>query len=297
MAKAVISTTYSNTYLYFLPIVTFCWTRLGVDVICFMPSGKSTVEKSGGVLQGVYPDGNKKMYLINETIKKNNGNLSIHCFSAPEHKEATYAQCSRLYGACLDLPEDEVLCIGDVDMLPFQALKNCIDNSIVEFGDMINVLGVDLVPEGQTPMCYAWGSVKQWRKAYQYAYGEGYYDKDYFKTYQEHLDLLLGEIECENMRGNYWSKDQQELNSMLKKAVKAEHLRAREGTQFAKARVDRTDTNWRAYVNDELIDAHLWRDGFTEQNHANIMELMRMKFPDEDFTWLENYRTEYLKLI
>ncbi len=291
--KAVISSTYDDKYLYFLPIVCFCWQKLNVDVICFMPKFVH-YEKGQEAL-----DVAKRIKLVEDTVMNHCSSKSnmLAYFDAPEHKEATYSQCSRLYGACLDLPEDEVLCIGDVDMLPFQALKTCIDNSIVEFGDMINVLGVDLVPEGQTPMCYAWGSVKQWRKAYQYAYGEGYYDKDYFKTYQQHLDLLLGEIECENMRGNYWSKDQQELNSMLKKAVKVEHLRAREGTQFAKARVDRTDTNWRSYVNDELIDAHLWRDGFTEQNHANIMELMRMKFPDEDFTWLENYRTEYLKLI
>lgn len=283
--KAVISTTYSDTYLYFLPITVFCWNKLNVDVICFMPLDMSDGER------------NLKFGFIEGVMDKQGMKYQVELFDAPEHKEATYAQCSRLYGACLDLPEDEIICIGDVDMLPFQALKNCIDNSIVEFGDMINVLGIDLVPEGQTPMCYAWGSVKQWRKAYQYAYGKGYYDKDYFKTYQEHLDLLLGDIDCENMRGNYWCKDQQELNSMLKKAVKVEHLRAREGTQFAKARVDRTDTNWRSYVNDELIDAHLWRDGFTDANFANILELLTMKFPDEDFTWLENYNSEYKKLL
>jgi len=111
------------------------------------------------------------------------------------------------------------------------------------------------------------------------------------------LDLLLGGIETENFRGNYWSKDQEELFNIFNKTPHVEAPRARPNTQFANHRVDRDDTNWRAYVNDDLIDAHLWRDGFTEQNHANIMELMRMKFPNEDFTWLDAYRNEYLKLL
>jgi hypothetical protein len=122
--------------------------------------------------------------------------------------------------------------------------------------------------------------------------------EDRIKIYQQCLDELLGDIECENMRGNYWSKDQQELADKLLKSK--EYIltpRSNGQNQFAQNRVDRDDTNWRSYVNDDLIDAHLWRDGYTDQNHSNIMELMRMKFPNEDFTWFENYRTEYLKLL
>lgn len=284
--KAVISSTYDSKYLYFLPIVTFCWNRLGVDVICFMPEIKDFFKFESGILTEIDFDNDKRVKLINETMIHKGMKFSMPRFSAPEHKEATYAQCSRLYGACLDLPEDEVLIVGDIDMAVFNI--GWLNNPIITGSD-ITIFGADLVPEKQVPMCYISGNVKEWRNVFEL----------HNKTYQHCLDNLLGDIECENMRGNYWGKDQQTAFEMIDKNCSSAYYfdRARPNTQFADNRVDRDDTNWRAYVNDELIDAHLWRDGFTEQNHANIMELMRMKFPDEDFTWLENYRTEYLKLI
>jgi len=215
-------------------------------------------------------------------------------FNAPEHKEATYSQCSRLYGACLDLPLDEILITSDVDMAVFKLPPYIDDNTITIFGS-------DLVPKNQFPVCYATAKVKYWGEVM------GVFDTDYnpvqgdfisskIKTYQEKLDELLGGIECESFRGNYWGKDQEELyNKTWEDAALFD--RARPNTQFADHRVDRDDVNWRSYVNDELIDAHLWRDGYTDQNHANIMELMRMKFPDEDFTWLENYQKQYKELL
>jgi len=284
--KSVISTTYDDKYLYFLPIVTWLWNKLNVDVICFMPSGRSTIKKNGGVLQGVYPDGNQRMYLINETIKKNNNNLTIRCFNASEHKEATYSQCSRLYGACLDLPEDEVLVLSDIDMALFKNPVPMFGNSTDE---LFKIFGADLVPENQYPICYISAPVKKWRKAF---------NTDGF-TYQQCLDNLLGDIECENMRGNYWSKDQQTAHEVISSfnEIKVGLNRARLNTQFADHRVDRDDQNWRAYVNDDLIDAHLWRPGYTDENHANIMELIRMKFPNDDFQWLIDYTQKYKELL
>lgn len=282
MAKAIISTTYSDTYLYFLPITVFCWHKLNVDTICFMPYLNASEE-------------NRKIDLINDTFRILGIKPQYAGFASPKHKEATYAQCSRLYGACLDLPEDEVLVTGDIDMALFK---------IPEYvKGTFSVFGADLVPNGQVPICYLTATVKQWRGTFNLYYkvweGEEGQMIIGVKTYQQCLDELLGDIECENMRGNYWSKDQQEAHDKIfnNRFSHTEIKRARPNTQFADHRVDRDDINWRSYVNDELIDAHLWRDGYTDENHANIMELMKMKFPDEDFTWLDNYRNEYLKLL
>ena len=261
--KAVISTTYDDKYLYFLPLVTFLWNKLGVDVICFLPVERNDKDYA-------------KIKLAMEYC--NDYKLSVYQFSAPEHKEATYSQCSRLYGACLDLPEDEILVISDCDMAVFIKPINY-------EGSMI-IWGADLVPEGQFPMCYAHASVKYWRRLFNL---EG-------KTYQQCLDELLAEIECENMRGNYWGKDQQTL--WEKTNGKALLLnRAKEGTQFATKRVDRDDINWRSYVNDDLVDAHLWRDGFEENNFKNIMELLQMKYSNDNFDWLISYTEAYRNLL
>lgn len=287
--KAILSSTYDDKYLYFLPIVTWCWNRLGVDVICFMPDSKCIdVNMPDGEKKKIFAD--NKMNLIERTCK--DFNLSFFTFSAPEHKEATYAQCSRLFGACLDLAADEILIVSDCDMANFK---------IPPYGNGVTIFGSDLVPEGQFPMCYASGTVSEWRTAFNLSYGTLSNEPNALmqynvKPYQQCLDELLGEIDCEHMRGNYWGKDQQTLWEKTKD-VATLIPRARPNTQFADNRVDRDDINWRAYVNEELVDAHLWREGFKEGNFENIMELLKMKYPQEDFTWLETYNSEYNKLI
>jgi len=288
--KAIISTTYSDTYLYFLPITTFLWNKLGVDVICFMPSGNSKIERSGGFIQGVLPDGNKRMYLINETIKKNNGNLSIHFFKSPEHKEATYAQCSRLYGACLDLPEDEILITSDVDMGVFRN-PSSIRNAISGSTDMplMEIIGADLVPNNQYPICYLKAPVFIWKRTMQIN-GRGY---------QECLDDMLGYEEMENMRGNLWSRDQETIFNKVKEfeypSVKTN--RAKEGTQFATNRYDRDDSYILDRLNPDTIDYHMNRPGYEDKNFETILTILKYHYPLDDFTWLIEYNLAYKKIL
>lgn len=264
--KAVVSTTYDDKYLFFLPIITWCWNKLGVDVICFMPIWRTQ-------------DQIKNMVVTNALKGMK---CDIGYFDCPPHKEATYAQCSRLYAAALDLPEDEVIITSDVDMgifsLPYY-VKTCANKSV-----SFTVHGVDLVPTQQLPMCYIVAPSKLWREAF-----------DTSKGFQKCLDDLLGHIECESFRGNYWGADQEQAYLKIKDNVFGVH-RARRGTQFAMNRVDRDDINWRSYLGPDLIDAHLWRPGYTEENFANILELLQTQYPEDNFQWMIDYRNEYIKL-
>jgi hypothetical protein len=222
--------------------------------------------------------------LVFDTLHRHRLKSAQYFFYCPEHKEATYSQCSRLYAAALDLPENEVLITSDVDMALFKAPKN--------MGGFMSVFGHDLVPPNQVPICYISGAVDEWRKRF----------KIMGRTYQECLDDLLGNIEADHFRGNYWAKDQGEAyNKILGQSRPGEvtHLlsRARPGTQFAKNRVDRDDINWRSYCGPSLIDAHLWRPGHADANFANIMELLQAQYPDENFDWVRIYRNEYIKLL
>jgi len=197
--KAIISTTYDSKYLYFLPITTWLWSKLGVETICFMPYLNTS-------------DENKRIDLINDTFRGLGIKPQYAGFASPKHKEATYAQCSRLYGACLDLPEDEFLITGDVDMGMFKIPP------IKEGG--FSIVGADLVPNGQVPICYISATVKEWRKVFNLQYGalsmkDGAIATVETKTYQQCLDALLGDIECESFRGNYWGKDQEEAYSRI----------------------------------------------------------------------------------
>ncbi len=278
--KAIISSTYDDQYLFFLPITTWCWNKLNVDVICFMPSGYATIERERGFIKGVYPDGNKRSYLVNDTLVKNNLSCRIHYFNAPKHKQATYAQCSRLYGACLDLPDDEILISSDIDMTVFKLPP--IPSKEYDF----TVFGSDLTPAGQYPICYVSGMKWVW-KAYFYAY----------KTFQVCLDNLLGDIECENFRGNYWAKDQEHLFNSLSIA-KVEHFkRAREGTQFASLRYDRDDAYILDRLSPETIDFHMNRPGYEDGNFEIILKILQYHYPHDDLSWMKQYQEEYKRLL
>jgi hypothetical protein len=135
-------------------------------------------------------------------------------------------------------------------------------------------------------MCYASAEVKVWRDLMGI---KGF-------TYQECLDNLLGDIDSETMRGDYWSKDQEELYNKTWRCANMIN-RAIPGTQFAENRVDRDDINWRSYCGPDLIDAHLWRPGYEENNFKNIMELLKIQYPEDNFQWLIDYRNEYIKLL
>src|SRR5690348_10584117 len=282
--KAILSSTYDDKYLWNLPLVTWCWNKIGIDVICFIPSMK-------------FKEGQDKIDLINKAIDGQSLKCDKYSFVSPEHKEATYAQCSRLYAACLDLPEHEILITSDVDMIPFVNLKKNIDLCINERNGMMTIFGVDLVPKGQFPICYVWGNVENWRKSYKYTYGKGYYDDYKVKSYQEYLDDLLGGIEADHFRGNYWCKDQEEVQSLLRYTPKFEIPRSNGQNQFAKFRYDRDD----AYLLDRLsldtIDFHLPRPGYEEKNFNIIMQVLKFHFPNENFQWLIDYNQQYKKLL
>lgn len=265
--KAVISSTYDDKYFFFLPIVIWCWNKLGIDVICFVPEKRI----------------DEKVKLVTDTIINNcgNGNTLVN-FKSPLEKEATYAQCSRLYGSCLDLPKEEVLIAGDVDMLVFgEYLKQ-------KYADF-DIFGGDLVCEKQIPICYISASVENWRKAMQVNN----------RTYQECLDELVGIIECNDFRGNQWSLDQGTAYQMITSAPVSvsHHLRAIQGTQFASNRIDRENVYWEERLTPNIIDAHLWRPGYTDENFPKILKVLKYFYQNDDFNWLIEYTEAYKRLL
>lgn len=271
--KAIISTTFDDKYLWFLPIVTFCWNRLGVDVICFMP------------LRSLPFNNGEKLNLIQTTLDIIDAKCEFKVFDCPEHKEATYAQCSRLYGACLDLPEDELLIVSDCDMVVF----NKFWEDGISTGRDISILGSDLVPDGQVPMCYIYGDVKAWRNTIQH--------ND--RTYQQCLYDLLGNIEAEHYRGNFWSKDQEEAERLISMTYENVYYfhRAREGTQFADKRYDRDDSFILDRLSPDTIDFHMNRPGYEDKNFEIILTILKYHYPDDNFDWLISYTNAYKQLL
>src|ERR1700722_5433035 len=109
--KAIFSITNDDNYDFFYPIVVWTWNKLGLGTICFMP-GRDSVHLT-----------RSKVDLIDSVTS--NFIATGYPFNCPSYKEssrqkeATYAQCSRLFAGCLNIPDDEILITTDADMLVF----------------------------------------------------------------------------------------------------------------------------------------------------------------------------------
>lgn len=263
---AILSCTADDLYLFNLPFAIHSWKKIGVECMVFFPE--------------------KDLYKHNDKIDLVIANCPTASFwpvKCPKDKEATYMQCSRLYASALGhISLFEKLITSDADM--------CVFNrpfwGEYEHNTAINVIGVDLVPAEQVPMCYLSMPAETWHQVMRI-------EK---RTYQECLDDLLGGIEAEHFRGNYWGKDQETAYAMISKYDKGLQnnvTRAANGNQFATRRADRD--GWK--VTPDIIDAHLPRPGYTVKNFSLIGNLFGTMYPGDDNLWIIDYWNEYLKLI
>jgi hypothetical protein len=269
--KAIISSTYDDMYLFFLPLVAWSWRKIGVEVFCFIPGDLSEFSHYS------------KFATVLQALKEQCMQYDFSMINAPNIKEATYAQCSRLYASAIpELDENEVLITGDVDMAVFG------DYLLQANSGQIHVFGTDLVPPNQYPICYIAMPVKTWREVMWITSGV---------PVQQYLDELLGHLECDHFRGNYWGKDQETIYNQLERGCWpiVKHERAKAPHQFATRRADRD--SWPDIPLPDTIDAHLPRPGYTDQNWSKIFNLFKTMYPNEDLQWMEVYRNQYIKLL
>lgn len=283
MKTAIISSTCDDNYLFFIPIVTWAWNKIGVDVICFLPIPYVSQER-----WEKNPEASKKAVgkciFIERALNDFNLKCRIEFFSAPEHKEATYAQVSRLSVGCLDLPKtDDAIITSDADMLPLSTYLNQYPGDVVLFG-------ADLLEgEKMFPMCYCSMTYQTWQEVME---TKG-------KTHQQFLDEKLGAIEAEHFRGNYWCFDQELLYNQIGKSTKpvTKFNRAKYPERFATKRYDRDDAYLLDRLNPDTIDYHMPRPGYEQNNFNQIMTVLKYHFPYDDLNWISEYRNNYIELL
>ncbi len=270
--KAIISSTYDAKYLFFLPICVWAWNKIGIDVICFVPYSDYMGSEANNQIPA---------QIMRDSLAKYNLRCELFYFKAPDNKKSTYSQCARLYGACLDLPEDEVLITSDVDMSVFgEYLK--------QFDGNIQLFGADLLEgEKMYPMCYCSMTVKQWREVMRI---DG-------RNFQQCLDDLLGHIEADHFRGNFWCKDQETLFNDISTSILpiTKHNRAKLPERFATNRLDREDSYLLERDVTGVIDYHMNRNGY--DHIETILTIFEKIYPDENFNWIRTYTEEYKKLL
>jgi hypothetical protein len=270
---AVLSATEHDYYAMPLPFAVFSWWKIGVNCMIFIPSGD-----------------NPKLRIA----EKYCGTAVFNKFYAEEKRIPTYSQVSRLFGAANYFSDhDDIMITADSDMCVFSDYFEQLNNG------NIHIVGSDLTPQDQYPMCFAAMPIKTWRNVMGMwhsnvsdKYGTPVWK---LKTYQECVSALIDPIEGLNIRGEQWSYDQWYLKKMLDTSCKnvVLHPRSNGQNQFATKRADRDGWHFNPY---DIIDAHLPRPLTDEQNFNKVCELFKIKYPNDDLQWMVDYRNEYLKL-
>lgn len=285
MTVAVISTTYDDKYLFYLPITAWVWNKLNIHVECYAPYLQTSEE-------------NKKIDLINDYKRLQGIQLSYQGFAAPKHKEATFAQVVRLFAAAeIHYAQDTVLISSDIDML-------CFGNIFRELNDgNIHLIGADLLDESmkQIPMCYISMMAKQWRNAMDMWKPTGVNERGQqegrLKTYQECLDETIGQVESEHFRGCQWSFDQNLAYNKINGLEVRKHSRAKMPERFANNRIDRDDQFWQERLHPDIIDYHCHRPGYTDENFEKILTVIKYFYPNDNLTWMKEYQQQYKLLL
>jgi len=258
---AVLSATEHDFYAMPLPFVVQSWNAIGINCYVFIPKNRG-----------------KKLELAMDYCS---GNTQFFDFECEDFRIPTYSQVSRLMGATIGwLKEDTVLITGDSDLCVFgDFFKQLEDGNI-------HVVGADLTPDEQYPMCFAAMPVKTWKKVYGLD-----------KGYQEHLEEIINPIQSTNLRGTSWCLDQFLLKQGLDKSGEPIifHNRSNGQNQFAQNRADRD--SWYNFNPDDIIDAHLPRPLTDEANFNKVYELFRIKYPEDDLQWMIDYQKQYKELL
>ena len=262
---AVVSFTNNPLYSFFAPIVNYAWNKIGAECHFIIPSDYKSVE-------------NKNIW---DLIFSKIPSVFVTSITADSLKMPTYSQVARLYLAS-EVDDEEILITSDADMIPFNA------DYFNKFADgRIHVVGYDLCPKGQYPMCFCAMPAQKWKQTMKMG------DLDI----QQMLDIEVGSLKSSSFRGDFWSRDQWLLYNNLQGHNVVFHARAREGTQFATHRYDRDDSFLLDRLSLDNIDFHCPRPGYEDKNIEIIVTVLKFHYPNDDFQWIFDYAKEYKNLL
>jgi len=138
---SVLSCTENDLYAMPLPFVVYSWAKLGIKSIVFCPTGD-----------------NPKIQLAKKYCF---GKAFFYEFDAEEKRIPTFSQVSRLFAASVVNDDKEVLVTGDSDLAVFTDYYYQLND------EYIHVVGDDLTPDDQYPMCFISRPVCKWKEVFE----------------------------------------------------------------------------------------------------------------------------------
>jgi hypothetical protein len=269
MKKHIILSVNSNEdYLYHVPLTCWAWQKFGwYPILMYQMSDSSPLTQALEALISSTP--------ATFTVRK--------VKSIEGYRSDTITQISRLYASAFfaDPQRESYLMTGDIDMVPLSDYWNPDPKDIT-------VWGHDLTGFTHYPICYIGMMEEKWHEVMQI---DG---TDYDKFIKRDLDTLPQAKEEDFYKR--WFTDQDLITDRLKSVDKALINRGQGHHGFAYGRVDRGAGGW-VLDQPELIDAHM-----PQQAHHNLYkismtrELIHSVWPNEDFTWWEDYTNKFREL-
>lgn len=268
----VISVNEVKKYQVFIPLVVWCWRHFHWNVLLLYQGNESPT-----------------MDLIGTTTKylKMGDSLAVAYINPLKgYESATVAQASRLYAACLYLngafAADDYFLTSDADLIPLSDYWR---------------------PTVFTPT--AWGrDLTDYHYPIGYCGATAFHWNQFMKPQSHAIDFsMLKDFErlpASNWRKkeDVWTSDQTILTNKLLIYGKQNIVHIDRGTDpktgYPIGRVDRS--SW--HLNHEnFIDCHAPHDILhNDFSLVKVMDLLRLRWPLEDWTWFESYVKEFKKL-
>lgn len=260
----VISTNGNKNYLFFWPIVTWAWMKLGWDVMIMNTTDAPLWNN----------------FTAHHHFEKKLTEVPVNASLFTVYKEETITQVSRLYAANdLDWRRDALLMTADVDMLPLSDYWK-------PDPDEITCYGRDLT-DYHYPICYIAMKAWRWAEVMQLS-GSNFVDICH--------DLQRMPRATSEKWEEWWQVDQDLITERLKNfSVTRVDRGVAPNSHYPLGRIDRG--SWDLTLNQEKrIDAHLLRPGFLPENFEKIISLIKQCYgvDESDVKWMRDYRSEFI---
>lgn len=175
---------------------------------------------------------------------------------------------------------------GDVDMIPLSDYWNP--------NGGITVWGHDLTGHTTYPMAYIGMSSEKWADVMSLRNHDGTINTNVNTLIKRDIDAMPNAKSEDFYR--WWGVDQELITQRLKPYKPTIISRGQYPNGFARGRVDRGA--WTLY-HKEYIDCHMHHQIHHRQNdwkYHQTLEMLHKIWPNEDFSWYENYHNEFKRL-
>lgn len=323
----VFSTDTQDLYFFFTPITTLLWAlNMDYDPLIFVvvPEHYKRGSLQPQPQQGQQPQHNLIDYVLHKTEEAGGKVVLLHHKKGKEGlvNDGTVSQVARLYAAGLSgiVKDEDYLLTSDVDMFPLSR-QHFLQGDIAT--KKVHLFYANAYAHMKDtimyPLCYIGMKAKTWKEVMGITgtrnEKENVKNEEWnAKAEEEGIvveELVLNAIEkgIERYGKDRWQnshKQDGDVQWYFDQFLFGEKIASWPGhpeecQKIArypfKDRLDRSKWNFNGNKEelDNLIDSHVVRPGFTEQNWIKLKQLLAILLPHH-IQWLQEYKEEFLRL-